>query len=99
MAGPHVEQIANMIEECDGLAKIEKLQNHENVDIYKLAYEIIEHFFSEEVSNLKFLAFFVPLFNFKLFFQIDDANLAPTVDEGGYQFNANPNIPNEGYNF
>lgn len=50
MAGPHVEQIANMIEECDGLAKIESLQNHENVEIYKLAYDIIEHFFSEEVN-------------------------------------------------
>lgn len=78
MAGPHVEQIANMIEECDGLAKIERLQNHENVDIYKLAYEIIEHFFSED---------------------IEDTNLVPTVEDGGYAFNANPNIPDEGYNF
>lgn len=51
MAGPHVVQIANMIEECDGMTKIEELQNHENVDIYKLAYDIIEQFFSDEVSN------------------------------------------------
>uniref|UniRef100_A0A0K8TTF4 Importin subunit alpha n=1 Tax=Tabanus bromius TaxID=304241 RepID=A0A0K8TTF4_TABBR len=51
MAGEHVEHIANMIEECDGLAKIEKLQNHENVEIYKLAYDIIEHFFSEGVDD------------------------------------------------
>lgn len=50
MAGPHVVQIANMIEECDGMTKIEDLQNHENVDIYKLAYDIIEQFFSDEVS-------------------------------------------------
>lgn len=52
MAGPHVVQIANMIEECDGMTKIEELQNHENVDIYKLAYDIIEQFFSDDVSIL-----------------------------------------------
>lgn len=48
MAGPNVEQIANLIEECDGTAKIEVLQNHENVDIYKLAYDIIEQYFNDE---------------------------------------------------
>ncbi|XKL66606.1 hypothetical protein PGB90_010026 [Kerria lacca] len=47
-AGPQVEQIANLIEECGGVDKIELLQNHENIDIYKLAYEIIEQYFSEE---------------------------------------------------
>lgn len=49
MAGHHVQDVANIIEECEGLERIEKLQNHENVDIYKLAYEIIEQYFSEEV--------------------------------------------------
>lgn len=51
MAGPHVEHIANMIEECEGMAKIEELQNHENIEIYKLAYDIIEQFFSDEVDE------------------------------------------------
>lgn len=51
MAGPQADEIANMIEECDGTAKIEVLQNHENMEIYKLAYDIIEQFFTDEVSN------------------------------------------------
>ena len=50
MGGDDVEAITNMIEECGGLDKIESLQNHENVEIYKLAYEIIEQFFSDDVS-------------------------------------------------
>lgn len=59
MAGHHVQDVANIIEECEGLERIEKLQNHENVDIYKLAYEIIEQYFSEEVMplNFRFLEF------------------------------------------
>jgi len=47
MAGPQVEAVASLIEECGGLDKIEQLQSHENVDIYKLSYDIIEQFFSE----------------------------------------------------
>uniref|UniRef100_A0A667Y5R5 Importin subunit alpha n=1 Tax=Myripristis murdjan TaxID=586833 RepID=A0A667Y5R5_9TELE len=48
MADDEAETIANLIEECGGLEKIEQLQNHENEDIYKLAYEIIDQFFSSD---------------------------------------------------
>lgn len=62
MAGPHVEQIASMIEECDGMTKIEELQNHDNVEIYKLAYDIIEQFFSDEV-NINVLFYIIVFLN------------------------------------
>jgi hypothetical protein len=51
MAGDDVEAIAHMIEECGGLDRIEMLQQHENEDIYKLAYEIIDHYFSGDVDE------------------------------------------------
>jgi len=48
MAGENAPYIANMIEMCHGLDKIEEAQNHENVEIYKLAFEIIDNYFSGE---------------------------------------------------
>ena len=36
----------------DGLEKIEKLQEHKNQDIYRLAYKIIDKYFNSEVKSI-----------------------------------------------
>lgn len=46
MAGDDLENVCTMIEECGGLDKIELLQQHENEDIYKIAYEIVDNYFA-----------------------------------------------------
>ena len=52
MAGPDAEFIATQIEEAGGVEKIEKLQQHKNQDIYRLAYKIIDKYFTAEVDPL-----------------------------------------------
>ena len=44
-----LEQARVYIEEIDGLTKIEKLQENENEEVYKLAYHMVEKFFSDDV--------------------------------------------------
>ena len=49
MAGPSVQLIATQIEEAGALDKIEGLQHHRDMDIYRLAYGIIDKYFGAEV--------------------------------------------------
>lgn len=46
-----IEQARLYIEEIGGLNKIEELQEHENEEVYKLAYHMVEKFFSEDNGN------------------------------------------------
>ena len=45
-----VDKVCAVIEECEGLDKIESLQTHENEEVYQKALEIIDTFFTEEVK-------------------------------------------------
>lgn len=47
----NLEQARLFIEEIDGLNKIEKLQENENEEVYKLAYHMVEKFFSDDADE------------------------------------------------
>ncbi|XP_022101907.1 importin subunit alpha-3-like [Acanthaster planci] len=78
-SGENYQEIATLIEMCGGVDKIENLQNSENNEVYKLAYEIIEHYFSD--------------------IDEEDPALAPQVVQQAYEFEANTNIPSDGFKF
>lgn len=42
---------AQMIDECDGLDKIENLQTHDNHEIYEKAVKILERYWAEEEED------------------------------------------------
>lgn len=75
-----VEKVAIMIEECGGLNKLELLQHHENTDVYKKAYSIIETYFSvedDEDENVAAPSESNGQWNF---------NQADVVPDGGFSF-------------
>lgn len=112
MAGENADQVANMIEECGGIDKIEALQSHEKVEIYKMAYDIIEQYFAGEVNVV--ITFFYSrllVISVKIAYtgytciimccvrQEEDASLAPAAAESGFTFEAGGAAPHEGFRF
>lgn len=86
-----------------GLEKIEFLQQHENEDIYKLAFEIIDVYFSDnDVSILEFVwvvcqyssdCDVCPL-------QTDeDPNLIPDTQGGTFNFDPASSMQTKKFNF
>lgn len=49
--GDTTNKYADFIDEADGVTKIDELQEHENVDIYKKALSIIETYYSSEEDD------------------------------------------------
>jgi importin subunit alpha-2 len=76
-----VDQVCLMIEECEGLDKIEALQQHSNQDVYKLSLTIIDKFFSEEEEEDQSIA---PTVNSTGGFQFAPA--VQSVPSGGFSF-------------
>lgn len=46
-----VNRMALYIEECGGMEKIHQLQIHDNVEIYKKAYTIIDKYFNDDEED------------------------------------------------
>ncbi|XP_047321576.1 importin subunit alpha-1-like [Impatiens glandulifera] len=76
---------AQMIEDADGLEKIENLQSHDNNDIYEKAVKILETYWAEDDDDE----------------EIMPPGIASQGGEGGFQFGGNGQfpVPTGGFNF
>ncbi|KAJ2338815.1 Importin subunit alpha-1, partial [Coemansia sp. RSA 2673] len=78
-----VNQYALYIEEAGGMEKIHNLQLHDNIEIYKKAYNIIDKYFAEEGDDEE---------DNELMPVVDEAN-------NQYNFDDNVAVPQGGFNF
>lgn len=80
--GQTQNQMAMFIEMADGVDKIHQLQMHENAEIYKKAYNIIDKYFSEEEDEVAGLE---PEVDASGQFAFSGGEM--NVPQGGFQFN------------
>lgn len=66
---------AQMIDECDGLDKIEQLQTHDNHEIYEKVVKILETYWAEEEEEVQNLPDGFAL-----------GNKQPSLPPGGFNF-------------
>lgn len=71
---------AQMIDECDGLDKIEQLQSHDNHEIYEKVVKILERYWAEEEEEVQNL----PDGNQQQGFAF--GNNQPNLPPGGFNF-------------
>ena len=55
-------QVGQMIEELEGLDKLEALQSHENEAVYEKALDIIQTYFAEDDEGEEVISFFVYIY-------------------------------------
>ena len=78
-----VNLYAQMIDECDGLDKIENLQTHDNNEIYEKAVKILERYWAEEEEEEQ---------------NLQDGGVA-NQQQGFSFGNNQPNLPPGGFKF
>ncbi|KAJ1852803.1 Importin subunit alpha-1 [Coemansia sp. RSA 2703] len=78
-----INQYALFIEEAGGMEKIHELQMHNNIEIYKKAYNIIDKYFSEEGDEDEY----------------NELMPEVNVQTGQFNFEGNVSAPQGGFNF
>ncbi|PKY49497.1 hypothetical protein RhiirA4_445895 [Rhizophagus irregularis] len=81
-----INQFVLFVEEAGGMEKIHNLQNHENLEIYKKAYHIIDKYFAEDEEEDPNLAPEMNATTGQFAFQTD-----VNMPQGGFHFGDNSN--------
>lgn len=79
-----VNPYAQLIDDAEGLEKIENLQTHDNTEIYEKAVKLLETYWLEDEDGDETMP----------------PGDVPTVPSGGFNFGGNgPTVPSGGFNF